>query len=441
MSDILKTGDTVQGESSSLKCQVEVLLGSGGQGGVYRAKLGSQSVALKWYHPDYLQCDHFLRERLQQAIAKGSPSDKFLWPVEIATKKGNSSFGYIMPLRPPEYKSIVDLLNRKVTPTIRTLATTGFQLADSFFQLHSKGLCYRDISFGNVFFSPKTGDILVCDNDNVDIDNQGKSSIMGTPKFIAPEIIAGESKPNKNTDLYSLAVLLFYLFYNHHPLEGKKEADTPCFDLPAQERLYGTEALFIFDPNDNSNQPVPGYQDNPLIMWNIYPQFFNNLFIQAFTEGLRDTNRRVQETAWRKAMIRLRDSIVYCPYCGEENFYDQDYLKDHNGKTQDCWSCKRDIILPARLKLDKNIITLNYDTKLYPHHLEGYTSYDFSHPVAEMTQHPTNPEIWGLKNLSDEKWVITNANGEIKDVPPGRTVTLDTKIKISFGKVEGEIKV
>ena len=327
-------------------------------------------------------------------------------------------------------------------PTIRNLATAGFQLADSFFLLHAKGLCYRDISFGNVFFDPKTGNVLICDNDNVDIDNQQQTGgILGTPRFIAPEIIARQSRPNKDTDLYSLAVLLFYLLLSHHPLEGEKEAQIKCLDLPAMEKLYGSDAVFIFDPNNSSNRPVPGYQDNPLIFWKIYPLFLKDLFIQGFSKGFRNPYERVQDTAWRKAMIKLRDSIVYCPHCKAENFYDTEILKANGGKPQACWSCKKEIILPARLRVDKYVIMLNYDTKLYPHHIDGQTSYDFSKPIAEMKQHPTKPNIWGLKNISSEKWVITNVDGESKDVLPGRSVTLDTKKKISFGEVEGEIKV
>lgn len=63
------------------------------------------------------------------------------WAPDVA------GFGYIMPLREPRYKGMVDLMKRRIEPNLRALATAGFALADSFFQLHAKGLCYRDISF------------------------------------------------------------------------------------------------------------------------------------------------------------------------------------------------------------------------------------------------------------------------------------------------------
>jgi DNA-binding helix-hairpin-helix protein with protein kinase domain len=109
----------------------------------------------------------------------------------------------------------------------------------------------------------------------------------------------------------------------HHPLEGKKELAIKCLDLPAMKKLYGTEPVFIFDPADDSNAPDPQHQRNPLAFWSIYPKFLRTLFTRAFTEGISDPQHgRVRESNWRAAMVRLRDSIIYCAHCNAENFHD-----------------------------------------------------------------------------------------------------------------------
>ena len=439
MNQILKPGQTVQADPSGMTCEVGQFLGAGGQGEVYRAKIGGKDVALKWFFP------HIATQELESSIRTltqiSAPTEKFLWPMEMTYAQGVRGFGYVMPLREARFKNIVDLMKRRIEPSFRALATAGLELSHSYLQLHSKGLCYRDISFGNAFFDPNTGEILIADNDNVAVDEHARSSVLGTPRFMAPEVVRGDALPSTQTDLFSLSVLLFYMLIVHHPLEGKKELSIKCLDLPAMTKLYGTEPVFIFDPQDHSNEPVPGYHDNALAFWPIYPQFLRDLFTKAFTEGIRDPqNGRVRESEWRAAVVRLRDSIVYCSKCGMENFYDADALKATGGKPGSCWSCKTDISLPPRIRIAKGVVMLNYDTRLFPHHVDDQRSYDFTRPIAEVIRHPANPGIWGLKNLSQDKWVTTSPDGDVKDVEPGRSVTIAVGAKINFGKAEGEIR-
>lgn len=436
---ILKEGQTVQTVTSRMPCTAEKFLGGGGQGEVYRADLGGQKVALKWYFP--VQATKEQRIALDTLIKKGPPTEKFLWPIELTESADVTGFGYIMPLRGPQYKSIVDLMKRRAEPTFRALATAGLELADSFLELHAMGLCYRDISFGNVFFEPTTGEALICDNDNVAIDGETEGGVLGTPRFMAPEIVRGEARPSMTTDLYSLAVLLFYMLMVHHPLEGKKESAIKCLDLPAMNKLYGTEPIFVFDPANDTNRPMPGYHDNALAFWSLYPQFVRDLFVEAFTDGIHDPQARVRESEWRAAMVHLRDAIIYCPHCGAENFYDVERLKASGGHPGTCWSCNGDLVLPPRIRIDDAIVMLNFDTKIYPHHVDNRKLYDFKKPIAEVNQHPKDPSIWGLRNLSDEKWVITTNDGTIMDVESGRSARIAVGTQINFGKKVGEIRV
>ncbi len=439
MNQLLELNQVVTGLSSGIPCHIEKFLGAGGQGEVYQAKLGNQSVALKWYFPHYLTNDPLIRNRLQKAIEIGKPTAKFLWPIELVGSDKSDGFGYIMPLRPNNYVGIIKLMSGKVNPGFNELIQACYQLADSFLMLHSKGLCYRDISFGNIFFDPSTGDILICDNDNVIENKSCEGGILGTPRFMAPEVVRGEAVPSTNTDLFSLAVLLFYILMIHHPLEGAKEQNIHCLDAVAMKKLYGEEPIFIYDPQNTSNRPVPGAQDNAIVFWRIYPNFIKDLFTRSFTDGISDPqNGRVRESEWKKAFMKLRDSLIFCGSCGAENFYDADTYKMTGGKAPKCWSCNKDIALPSRIRIDKNVIMLNHNTALYPHHLGN--DYDFSQPVAQVVQHPTNPNIWGLKNLTDKSWNITTTDGTNKIVEPNRSVPLVVGTKVNFGRFEGEIR-
>lgn len=427
----------MRAESSGLSCEVLKFLGGGGQGEVYAAVAGGKQVALKWYYP--ASATTAQRRALETLAARGAPSANFLWPVELASAPGVADFGYIMSLREPRYKSIVDMMKRRIEPSFRSLATVGLELSHSFLQLHARGLCYRDISFGNAFFDPATGEVLICDNDNVAVDSHAQGGVYGTPRFMAPEIVRGEAAPSSQTDLFSLSVLLFYMFMMHHPLEGKRELAIKCLDLPAMRKLYGTEPLFIFDPADDSNAPDPALQKNALVFWTIYPKFLRELFTRAFTEGIRDPlHGRVRESNWRAVMVRLRDSIIYCGHCKAENFYDADTLTSTGGASS-CWSCRRQLHPPPRLRIARSEVMLNHNAHLFPHHVDDERKYDFTEPLATVTRHPTEPNVWGLKNLSRHNWSATNRRGEVRDVGPGRSVALALGTRINFGRAEGEI--
>jgi DNA-binding helix-hairpin-helix protein with protein kinase domain len=438
MSGILVPGDDIRTESSGVRCEVERLLGAGGQGEVYRVAVQGSPMALKWYYEH--TATESQRSTLRSLIDAGAPDARFLWPAELAAIPSRPGFGYLMPLREPRYKGVSDLMTRRVSPSFRCLATAGVHLADAFLQLHARGLCYRDISYGNVFFEPATGDVLICDNDNVG-PNRTEGGILGTPRFMAPEVVRGKVHPSTQTDLFSLAVLLFLMLMNHHPLEGKKEASIHCFDLPAMTKLYGSEPVFIFDPVDRSNEPVAGFHDNALVFWPLYPSFLKSLFTQSFTAGIREPDHgRVRESTWRAAMSRLRDAIFYCG-CGAENFYDGDALKASDGRTGVCWKCGRPLRLPPRIRIGRAVVMLSHDAKLYAHHLDDAAPFRFDKPVAEVTQHPSDPTRWGLKNLTGERWTATGADGAIRDVDPGRNVLLAVGTKIHFGKADGEINL
>ena len=83
---------------------------------------------------------------------------------------------------------------------------------------------------------------------------------------------------------------------------------------------------------------------------------------------------------------------------------------------------------------------LNHDALLYPHHLDSQRRHDFDTPVGEVIQHPKNPQIWGLRNRSEQKWTSQTAEGKISEVEPGQSVTLSPGLRIQFGSREGEVR-
>ncbi|ARQ70862.1 protein kinase domain-containing protein [Streptomyces marincola] len=425
---------------------VRGLIGSGGQGEVYEVEGPAGPQALKWYFPQLADAQRW--RILETLVDRSWGDDRFLWPRAIVAQQSLASFGYVMDLRPSRFHDLPALLRRDPAvsaATPRSLITTALNTVEAYLSLHAQGIAYRDISWGNVFFDPVNGDVLVCDNDNAVVEGES-AGIAGTMNFMAPELVRRDpgAVPGIQSDLHSLAVLLFYLLMNHHPFDGALELRIHCMDEKAQRKLYGTEPLFVYDPHRTANRPVPGEQDTVIATWGVLPPVLRDLFVRTFTEGLNAPSRRVRESEWRDALSAVRDAIVPCGNCGKQN------MAEPGGGAPECWKCRRPVGLPLRLELaagkgsrrTRRDVRLNRGAELYAHHMaEDPERHDFTAVVGEVTAHPTAPGRLGLTNRSAGLWRLRRADGQELEVPPGRTAALRPGVFLELGDgVEGVVR-
>ncbi|MFM2204975.1 MAG: hypothetical protein RLZZ560_370 [Cyanobacteriota bacterium] len=426
MTRLLPEGASLSFEGLDQPLQILRALGGGTQGEVYAVRCGAEELALKWYLPACLERDPQLPRRLRQSIALGAPSEAFLWPLALLEPTAESrplirhpraGFGYLMALRPTGFVGAQRHAGGDLEISLQNVLRAGFHLADGFHQLHLKGLCYKDISLGNLFLEPGSGRVLICDNDNVDIDGQGGGSVLGTPGFMAPEVLLGQAKPCASSDQFSLAVLLFRLLTRHDPFRGQRELAIRCLDEPARRRLYGEEALFIFDPGDPSNRPDPEEHAAALVTWPIYPRALQELFEQCFGPGLRQPERRPLTGQWTQQLSRCLDRRQLCPHCGQETF------PEPQGPAR-CWQCGSPLPLPLQLQLAQGRISAAAGNELHRHHGDPLAPIRLDQPLARLVHHPEDPQLLGLQNLSGEPWPGQLNNGQPFTLAPGKTCNL-----------------
>ena len=401
-------------------------LGEGGQGIVYRVRLDAtgEEKALKWYFIGNFNEPKKFYNHLAENIKVGSPSNNFVWPEKLTAWNDNAPFGYIMPIMPKNYESFSKFLNANVNfKSANAMVDAALNIVLAFKALHNKGYNYQDLNDGNFSIDPNNGKILICDNDNV-MGHGQYSGIEGKARYKAPEIVRGESQPDKLTDRYSLAVILFRLFIGEHPLEGSR-TNVPALTNKYDKRFFGEMPLFIFDKNDKSNAPVPGLHRNAYL-WNFFPSFIKDAFQQSFSqESLLHARGRLLEQDWFNILMRLKSSIVKCPQCGEEIFMESDRET----------VCKNHRVKPVGyLKFAKRsnqavTVPIIGGAVLYKYHVDS-SSEDFKTVAALVREKPGK---FGLKNETDRRWQITAPNGKTVTKQPGETPLLGVDFKIDFG--------
>ena len=242
---------------------------------------------------------------------------------------------------------------------------------------------------------------------------------MGKARYMAPEIVSGGA-PDKYSDRFSLSVILFMLFFANHPFEGAKVVACPCMTEAFEKRFYGSEALFIYSPSDNSNLPVRGVHQNVIKRWPLFPSLLRKTFIEQFNEEkLRNPNTRMIEQEWERIISKVRDELVVCPHCHEETFVDMD---DNNHK---CINCGKDIDTSKQLKLNNRNLILTAGTKLYID--------NDNIPDAEVDFFPSDKKLLVIRNLTQSSWNVDTPSGKVKVVKPNEFLPILNGLKISFG--------
>lgn len=412
-------------------------IGSGGQGSVYAVDTAGRRMALKWYHPQVVLADLTLRARIARMVKQGPPDQNFLWPLDFAEIQGSPSFGYIMPLISGDRRPLKDMFvapPRGINPSLDIRATACFDIATSFQRLHATGYCYQDINFGGFFIDAERGTIQICDADNIAVDGE-PGGVYGTRKFMAPEVVRREALPSTKTDLYSMAVLFFYMIFNWHPLDGKREAQAGIMDQATEMKFYGQDPCFIFDPRTDANGPLPKVHDWVVARWAAMTERMRNLFIRVFTQGLSQVQERPLESEWRSALAHLRESIVVCPGCGFEHGVDH-AMQAH---ACNCVACGGALPLPPLLNAGRDPILLTPRRKIFEYQLSsGYVVTDEA-PIGTVESHPRDRAILGLQNVGSGTWSAHTLEGNKVTIVPGKTVRIVDGIAINFGQREGTV--
>lgn len=403
-------------------------LGRGGQGIVYLADVAGKEMALKWYLKNPGKQFYI---NLANNVRDGSPAPNFIWPLAV-TEEIEGTFGYVMDVRPNGYEDMGKFILAKAKfANVHAQLKACLQLCSAFQKLHIRGLSYQDMNDGNFFINPKTGDILICDNDNVAPDGTNLG-ILGKAGYMAPEIVEGVKMPNRYTDYHSLAICLFILIYMNRPFEGQLAISYPDNDSHIAKKIYGFESIFIMDPSNDKNRPVKGIHNNVIRRWEIYPSLLKRAFCTAFgSDAIKDPTKRLMDKQWLNIILQIRSMLVQCPHCGKETFVDI-----YESNSENCIFCHRPISNPDVLNIGIFSIPLVDNQLIYS--CQAFGTSDTESSIGQVI---TRQGRIAIENRSDTPWTVILPDGQFKVVNKSHGFLSVKGLRIRFGQnATGEIK-
>lgn len=112
-------------------------------------------------------------------------------------------------------------------------------MCESLKYIHDKGIVHSDISPTNIIMTNNLKPVIFDFGISQDITKDNPLSLEYkkikaiNPKYCAPELFEENSRPNKSSDIFSLAVLL-YEIYSEKPLFEKSSKE--LYDMPIDKR-------------------------------------------------------------------------------------------------------------------------------------------------------------------------------------------------------------
>lgn len=283
----------------------------GGEGCVYEVGSDQGMVAKIFHEP----ADQDKRAKLTHMLGLTAPrlTSFAAWPKSLVFDGHRRLAGFLMP------KAAGAEIHELFSRTQRSIAFSGKEwnfsvrvarnCSAAFDEVHSVGAVVGDVNEGNLLVSQNgTVSLIDCDSYQISANGSTWTCDVGVPIWTAPELQGRDFRGLRrtvNTDLFSLAVLIFrILFMGRHPFAG-----VPL--TTSETTLEQCIAEFRFAFTANSQRlligPPPG-----VFPYAALSQTFRDMFDRAFLRGSELPSARPTAQEWVKELDSFELSLQRC---------------------------------------------------------------------------------------------------------------------------------
>lgn len=203
--------------------ELEKEVGRGGMGVVFLARDTSleRPVALKVLGQHWIRDDVARQRFLSEARAAAAVNHRHVVTIYAVVESGEWPY-LVMEYVPGD--TLQQLIDAHAPLPLASILSIGQRVAAGLAAAHAKGLIHRDVKPGNILVVPRTGVVKLTDFGLARAASDARITkdglVVGTPAFMAPEQISGESL-DPRADLYSFGGVLHAMCTGRPPIEAE----------------------------------------------------------------------------------------------------------------------------------------------------------------------------------------------------------------------------
>lgn len=225
--------------------EIRMLLGKGGMSTVYLAYQPSMDrvVAVKVLPREFLHDDQFLHRFRREVRTIAGLEHLHILPVYDVGEDQGLPY-YVM--RYLAGGTLADLIDSRL-PDMRTVLRIAGQVAGALDYAHERGIIHRDIKPSNVLLDG-SGNAYLADFGIARIQESASvttgSHVMGTPDYVAPEMVRKGETITPSVDIYALGALVYEMLTGDPPYVAADTAGVMMAHVMAP-----IPSVRDFDPN------------------------------------------------------------------------------------------------------------------------------------------------------------------------------------------------
>ena len=223
---------------------------------------------------------------------------------------------------------------------------TAAILFDSLQNIHLEGLTFVDISPNNILVSKDKWGIAFIDTDNLVVGNYEIPEVLGTPRYIAPEVLNQTDSATQESDIFSMAEIVFELLTFYHPFIGEDIMEA----TPEEEQeAYKGKRDYLLSDNTKA------VMKNKICAEVFLSENLKKLFHRTFVDGLHNKFSRPTAREFAEELKKIYNELITCQNekCGI------DYPLFYGLKCPNCDTKNLSFSVNYRLKtIDKDVVKI-----------------------------------------------------------------------------------